>query len=229
MTRALDLEDFSAAGDARSSGVTAEPVATPDPLPEAELEGGNLDAFEQGYRSGWDDCTAHEVEARRHVGADLATALAEVSLTLDAARDEMMSGLQPLFEQIASQLLPAIVAEAVTPVVVDELRRIAEERCTAVVELLASPETCPVIENLVGATPELAVSVIPEPSMAEGQVALRFENQRRDIDLSTAAAQMSEAIRSFAANMSADPSARATSTTGNGSTSVEPPNQQGVA
>jgi flagellar assembly protein FliH len=174
-------------------------------LPESGLEGGNLDAFEQGYRSGWDDCTANEVEERRRVGADLAKAMAEVSMTLDAARDEIMAALQPLFEQIASQLLPAIVAEAVTPVVVEELRRIAEERCSAEVELLASPETCPIIEKLIDTTPELSVSVVPEPALAEGQVSLRFGGQSRDIDLSQAAAQMAEAIRSFAAGMVDDP------------------------
>jgi flagellar assembly protein FliH len=206
MTRALQLEDFGAPGGSTSPEATPAAPPAPEPLPETGLEGGNLDAFEQGYRSGWDDCTANEVEERRRVGADLATALAEISLTLDAARDEMLGALQPLFEQIVAQLLPAIVAEAVTPLVADELRRIAEERCTARVELLAAPETCPVIEKLVDATPDLEVSVMPETTLAEGQVSLRFADQSRDIDLSRAAAQMAEAIRSFATGMAGVPS-----------------------
>ncbi|MFW5654233.1 MAG: hypothetical protein ACOCYW_01115 [Roseicyclus sp.] len=214
MTRALQLEDFGTSTGARSFDVAAETTVSPEPLPETGLEGGNLDAFEQGYRSGWDDCTANEVEERRRVGADLATALAEVSMTLDAARDEMMTALEPLFEAIVSQLLPAIVAEAVTPVVVDELRRIAAERCARNVDLLAAPATCPIIEKLVEATPDLSVSVIPEPALAEGQVTLRFGEQRRDVDLSQAAAQMAEAIRSFAAGMVADPSRPSSVTTG---------------
>jgi flagellar assembly protein FliH len=206
MTRALQLEDFGKAEGHEPFAQAMNAPETPAPLQEASLEGGNLEAFEQGYRSGWDDCTANEVEERRRVGADLAAALAEVSLTLDAARDEMLTALQPLFEQIASQLLPAIVSEAVAPAVVNELHRIAEEQCSGVVQLFASPATCPVIENLANATPDLTVTVIPEESLAEGQVSLRFEDKRRDIDLSTAAAQMAEAIRGFAAQTTAHPS-----------------------
>jgi flagellar assembly protein FliH len=229
MTRALQLEDFGSPGGTWSHDVEFDAPAAPEALPETGLEGGNLDAFEQGYRSGWDDCTANEVEERRRVGADLATALAEVSLTLDAAREEMMSALRPLFEEIVSQLLPAIAAEAVTPLVVEELRRIAEERCTTRVELLASPATCPVIENLVDATPELEVSVVPEPALAEGQVSLRFEEQRRDIDLSQAAAQMAEAIRDFAKGMAADSSHPSSTAMGQDPAMAEPHIQKGVA
>ena len=230
MTRALQLEDFERPGTDLSFGTMTEaPPVQAEQMPEAELEGGNLDAFEQGYRSGWDDCTANEIEERRRVGADLAAALAEVVMTLDAARDEMMSSLQPVFEQIASQLLPAIVAEAVTPVLVEELRRIAEERCARKVELLASPATCPVIENLVAATPDLTISVIPEATMAEGQVTLRFEEQRRDIDLSAAAEQMAEAIRSFSAGMVDDRTGHPRSVEQISSPATEPNMQQGVA
>lgn len=226
MTRALQLEDFGAPGSARGPEAAPEAPAA-EALPETALEGGDLDAFEQGYRSGWDDCAANEVEERRRVGADLATALAEISLTLDAARDEMLGAVQPLFEQIVAQLLPAIVAEAVTPLVADELRRIAEARCTARVDLLAAPETCPVIEKLVDANPDLEISVIPEAALAEGQVSLRFADQSRDIDLSHAAAQMAEAIRCFANGMvGASPDA---STADALSAAAEPHIQKGVA
>ncbi|MEE4208699.1 MAG: hypothetical protein V2I43_05485 [Parvularcula sp.] len=229
MTRALQLEDFGTAdGHEPFAPAMAAPDA-PESLPETALEGGNLDAFEQGYRSGWDDCTANEVEERRRVGADLATALAEVSLTLDAARDEMLTALQPLFEQIASQLLPAIVSEAVAPAVVYELRRVAEEQCSGVVQLFASPATCPVIEKLVDATPDLSISVIPEPTLAEGQVSLQFEDKRRDIDLSTAAAQMAEAIRSFAAQTLVDPTAASASLENDTPAAVDPSIRKGVA
>lgn len=229
MTRALQLEDFGSGEIAPSFDAEPAAPAEPEPLPEATLEGGNLDAFEQGYRSGWDDCTANEVEERRRVGADLATALAEVSLSLDAARDEMLTALEPLFEQIASQLLPAIVSEAVAPAVVEELNRIAEERCSGTVQLVASPATCPVIEKLVDAQPDLTVSVMPEPALADGQVSLRFADMHRDIDLSAAAAQMADAIRSFTASMIAEPAMGGVDADDDPRPAAEPSMQKGVA
>ena len=229
MTRALQLEDFGKPESYEPVSPATDVPAAPAPLQETTLEGGNLEAFEQGYRSGWDDCTANEVEERRRVGADLGAALAEASLTLDAARDEMLTALQPLFEQIASQLLPAIVSEAVAPAVVNELRRIAEEQCSGVVQLIASPATCAVIENLADATPDLTVTITPEPSLADGQVSLRFEDKRRDIDLSTAAAQMAEAIRRFAAHTIADPSVAFASSDDDIPAAADPIIHKGVA
>jgi flagellar assembly protein FliH len=207
MTRALRLEDFGRTAAAESAASAPEP-APPPPPPEPDA--GGLEAFEQGYKNGWDDCIANENEERRRIGADLAAALQEIEHSAHAVREEMLAGLVPLLEQIASQLLPSVAAEAVAPVVVAELERIASAQLATEAQLVAAPATVPVIENLVAATPELAVDVFPEPAYAEGQVSLRFADQRRDIDLSDAAGRMARAIRDFAAEMVGDGNAAGT-------------------
>jgi len=194
MTRALSLPDFDEVGG------TAQPVApTQEPTtPEgAASEEDRLAVFEQGYRSGWDDCLAAETEERGRIAADLATNLRDLSASYESVRADVLSALGPLFDAVLSRLLPELVAEAVAPVVRDELLRIAQEASAASVDLVAAPVAVPRLENLVAQIPDLRIRLRPEPAYAEGQVSVRFGTERRDVDLSGAAQQMAEAIRDF--------------------------------
>jgi flagellar assembly protein FliH len=208
MIRALRLDDFSVEPDAGlplAATAPPEPVApAPDPLPEADLHGESLDAFEQGYRSGWDDCIANETEERRRVAADLAKALKEISATAEQIRAELLRDLSPLFEQIVAQLLPALEAEALAPVLREELVRIAASRMATDLRIVAAPASRPVIEHLLSEVELPDTEIVTEPAYAEGQVSLRFAGQRRDVDLSEAVRQMSETMRAFAAGSAAE-------------------------
>lgn len=220
MTRALILEDFGPVGhgrDAISDAVPAPKAQAPvdggpvaltartaalEDAADAGPEGADLEAFEQGYRSGWDDCIANEQEERRRIGADLAKALSEAALMAEAVRAEMLSGLAPLLEQIARQLLPAMAADAILPQLCEEVDQIARTHVETHLEILASPAACPAIERLLSGGPVTDLAVTPEPAFADGQVVLRFAGQRREIDLSGAVVRMSEAIRAFSSDAS---------------------------
>ncbi len=205
MTRALTLEDFGqpeGRPDPSSDlpfPVPDAPSATPADAVQQEAETTGLDAFEQGYRSGWDDCIANETEERRRIGADLGVALSEISLSAETIRRELLASIAPVLDGIAAQLLPRMASEAVAPVVMEEIRAIVSGQGPMTLEVLASPQKCATIESLIQTATELAVTVVPEPAFAEGQVSIRFGDQRRDIDLSDAAARMADLIRTFAA------------------------------
>jgi hypothetical protein len=63
MTRTLILEDFGAATtppEPTSYGCSIEELTSRPEQPDADPDPAGLDAFEQGYQSGWDDCIANE-------------------------------------------------------------------------------------------------------------------------------------------------------------------------
>jgi flagellar assembly protein FliH len=190
VTRALALEDFTA-----GSG----PPPMRPPAPEGAAQEAALAAYEDGYRNGWDDCARAEAESRHHVGADLAAALREMTMTHAEARAEVLASLGPLFEEIAGSLLPALAAAAVAPAVVAELRAAAAAGAAGRAVLIAAPGALPALERLLPAAPDLEVELRGEPAYAEGQVSLRFGAERRDIDLGEAADRMAAAIRAFVA------------------------------
>lgn len=197
MTRALILEDF---GD--------DPALTPASFPasaQAKSDEDRLAIYEGGYQSGWDDCAAAEAESQRRIGAELTANLQDLSRTYAEARRDVLAALGPLFEQMAAQLLPTLAAEAVAPAVIADLLEAATHATDADIVLMAAPAAVPGLERLIEAQDGLAISVLSEPAFAEGQVSIRFGDERRDIDLTDAADRMAAAIRSFAGQAGADP------------------------
>lgn len=200
MIRAVSLEDFSeTASGAVLPGAAAQPPRPDDPDT-------TLAAFEEGYRNGWDDCTKAEAETHRRIGADLATSLQEVALTYAEARQDVLTALGPLFEEMASQLLPRLAAEALSPAVIAELRAAASGATAARPVLVTAPAALPSLERLIAQDESLDVELRAEPAYAEGQVSIRFGTERRDIDLTDAARRMAEAIRAFVAQEAGPPS-----------------------
>lgn len=195
MIRTLRLEDF--AGLTPAHAQSAPPPQEVPASPEASDDA--MAAFDEGYRSGWEDCAKAEAESHRRIGADLAANLRDLSLSYAEARSDVLAALGPLFEDMAAQLLPRLAVEAVAPAVIAELRAAAQTATAAQAVLLAAPGAMPALAQLVATQEGLEIELRPEPAYAEGQVSIRFGSERRDIDLSDAARRMAEAIRAFVA------------------------------
>jgi flagellar assembly protein FliH len=193
MIRILALEDFQPI-DMSGPAMASESEDTGNENQEATLA-----AFDEGYRNGWDDCAKAEAETHRRIATDLAANLQDISLTYAEARQDVLNSLGPLFEDIAAQLLPSLAAEAIAPVVVAELQAAAHGAARGRAVLIASPSALPALERLIAEQGLPEVDLHAEPAYAEGQVSIRFDDERRDIDLSGAAQRMAEAIRSFVA------------------------------
>jgi len=199
MTRLLTLPDFETVTDHARPEAPEPSAATP------VSDDDRLAAYEAGYQSGWDDCTAAEAEQQRRMSADLASNLADMQFTYAEARRDVLTALGPLFEDMAALLLPRLAAEAIAPTVIAELEAVANRASEASISLLAAPQTVPVLERLAEAEPRLDIQIKPEPAFAEGQISVRFDGQRCDIDLSEAAERMAAAIRAFAQDSQQDP------------------------
>lgn len=197
MIRALNLEDFTHLTAPLTGPSTALSQAPSQAAPSVEAGEDTMAAFDDGYRSGWEDCAKAEAESQRRIGADLAANLQEMSRSYDEARSDVLAALGPLFEDMAAQLLPRLAAEAIAPAVIAELRAVAETASAAKAVLFAAPTAMPALAQLMATQDGLAIELRAEPAYAEGQVSLRFGTERRDIDLSDAARRMAEAIRAF--------------------------------
>lgn len=199
MIRALTLEDFARPVDGAVNGSIANTQPSDHETANHEPAEDAMAAFDEGYRSGWEDCANAEAENQRKISADLAANLQDLSLSYAEARSDVLTALGPLFEDMAAQLLPALAAEAVAPAVITELRAAAERASSGHAILFASPAAMPALSRLIELEDGLQIELRAEPAYAEGQVSLRFGAERRDIDLSDAARRMAEAIRSFVA------------------------------
>lgn len=185
----LKLEDFS---------LSARAIAAPGEAAfSGDLEAIKLETYETGYRSGWDDASAAREGSETHIAADLERNLKSLSVTYEEARAEVLRGIAPLLQAITSGLLPAIVAEAIVPVVEAELDNILPGLGEASCEIIAAPQSCSRLEKLAEKHMQAEINFRSEPAFAEGQVSLRFATEQREVDLGSAIERIASAIREF--------------------------------
>lgn len=175
----------------------SRPPDTDPGLSTAEAETIRLDAYENGYKSGWDDANAETAASDRRIAADLERSLADLSFTYEEARVEVLSGLRDLLDAIVTGFLPTLAAEAVLPRVASEIETLLNGAGKGECHLLASPDTCRQLEWLAETYIAHDLRIEPEPAYPDGRVTLRFAGEARDIDLSGLQDTLAQAIREF--------------------------------
>lgn len=180
------LEDF--AGLARG---------TPVALTDVTLEEHKLEAFEKGYQAGWDDAAKANSEDTRSISADFAQNLQDLSFTYQEAYSAALDGLQPLFEEIISALLPELMRQSLGVQIVEQLNELARTQPKQTVELLMAPENAPALDAVLEDATAMPLSIVEDASLAEGQIFIRFGSEEREIDLSDIVTQIGTAARGF--------------------------------
>ncbi len=189
--RLLDLEDFGA--PTRNGPVSGTPLAPglaelatmaePGTGPAADAEAMKLEAFENGYRAGWEDATGAAASEQGHIAADLAQNLRDLSFTLAEAQAAVLAEMRPLLREIVAKLLPAAAHASLAGRIADELAALAERAADCPVELVLAPTHADALGARLAADSPLPLTVIAEPSLPEGQAYLRFGQRETAYDM----------------------------------------------
>ena len=180
------LEDFGAYASGKPLSMT-----------DVSLEEYRLEAFEKGYQAGWDDSAKAQSDTVSHVSADLAQNLQELSFTYQEAYSAVLAALRPLLEQTVQQVLPKLAHQSLGAQVVEQLNDLACGHGRLPVEIVAAPTNLAVLETLSEKELPMPVSVIAEPTLADGQVYLRFADKEREVDLGAVLSAIGSAIDGF--------------------------------
>ncbi|AXX99596.1 FliH/SctL family protein [Profundibacter amoris] len=164
---------------------------------ETSFEEHRLEAYEQGYKAGWDDATAAQIEEQYRVAADFARNLQELSFTYHEARNQILGSLKPLFTEMVSKVLPRLAQETLPQSIVDEVLSAAADRTIAEFEIVISPANRPALERLLEDQTALDVNIVEEPTMAEGLAYIRFSETEKQIDLTSVLAGFSQLVEGF--------------------------------
>lgn len=162
------------------------------------LEEHRLEAFEQGYKAGWDDAAAAQSEDQARVAADFARNLQELSFTYHQARGQILGSLEPLLMEMVSKVLPKLASDSLPQTIVDEVLSIAQTQTDAGVQIVISPSNRPALEQLIEETQDtLNITIIEEPSMADGLAYLRFAETEKQIDLDSILTSFSQSVEGY--------------------------------
>ena len=187
MTISHLLEDFSTI----ERGLTVS-------LTDLSLEEQKLESFEAGYKAGWDDAVKAQDEDGRRISSDFANNLHDLSFTYEEAMSGMLRALQPLLTEMVHTVLPKLSRETLGTRVIGMLHDIAKQQGRNPVEIITAPANMTALEPLVAGIEGLPpVTLLPEPTLGEGQVHIRMGDSEHEIDLDAVLAEIDTAVSAF--------------------------------
>lgn len=196
MSRRIALEDFD--------GPAQQTTVRPEPQPQIDQDAIRSAAFEEGYKSGWDDCRAEHLNSEKALSSDLAQAMSDAGVTYRDARRDVLTAIKPLIETIVSQLLPKLASDGLAALVAQELMPLLQEASDLEPELFCAPKVAPIIQNLLQKREDLNFRIRQEPTFTGAQVLIRFGSEAREIDLSEAVAQIGSELETFTERLITD-------------------------
>jgi len=161
------------------------------------LEEHRLEAFEQGYKAGWDDAAAAQSEEQSRVAADFARNLQDLSFTYHQARGQILGSLEPLLKEMVSKVLPKLASNNLSQTIVDEVLAVAQTQTEAGIQIVISPNNRSALERLLESQDSLDITIIDEPSMAEGLAYIRFAQTEKQIDMESVLSGFSQSVDGF--------------------------------
>ncbi|WP_101067128.1 FliH/SctL family protein [Roseovarius salinarum] len=186
MTLARLLEDFGAV-----------PASTAASGNETDLEEYRLEAFEEGYRAGWDDSAAAQAQREDHVAADLAANLQRLSFTYHEAHAHILESIGPLMTEMAETVLPRLAHETLGARIVEIAQSAIRETPGAPVVIVISDTDRAALEKALPDDPGFPVSIREDPDLPSGQVGLNLGNSELEIDLDAVLAGIQHAVSDF--------------------------------
>ena len=181
------LEEFS------TRIISDDPTLTSN----TSLEEHKLEAYEQGYKAGWDDAASAQSDEQSRITSDFARNLQELSFTYHQARGQILTSLEPLLKEMVSKVLPKLVRSNFQQIIVDEAIEIAKENSEAAIEIVIAPTNRPALERLLETKNNLSVSIVEETTMADGLAYLRFADNEKQIDLEGVLSGLSQTVGEF--------------------------------
>lgn len=195
MTALQDLlEDFGLGRPAPDDA----PMPTENMVNESEVEGQKLEAFEKGYRAGWDDAVKAYSDERSHLSAGLGQHLQDLSFTYHEAYGQMMKAVNPLLNEMVTVLLPQVARAALGVHIAEQLEQLTAEIGGAAVEIAVSPNKLEAVSELLDGDFGFPLRLVPDDTLSDEQADIRFGEQERQIDLGELIASVIEAVQGFA-------------------------------
>lgn len=191
MTHRLRLETFDVRRPAEEVG-TGRPADT-----GAGLEEVRLTAYESGYAAGWEDAARAHAEDQFGIRDDLANNLRDLSFTFQEARAHVLRALEPLLVALVDRVLPELARATLGQAVLAEITAAAPIGAGARFLVSVAPQNRAAVEAALGEDPPLAVQLVEDPGLADGQVHLRVGDEERLLDLDAVLVRVRGLIRDF--------------------------------
>lgn len=196
-TASFLYEDFDSAPQASISNVQSGPLT----------EDQRLEAYETGFKAGWDDANAAQGQSLIAAEAGATQTLSDLSFTLAEAKAHTLAALGPLMEQLAKNILPQMAQSSLAILIKEKVLEAAKAEMDGALTLRIAPEDRKAIEAVLEDHQDLPLKLIDEATLVAGQANLDLGRIQHQIDLPALSAEIAAAVSDFYAlqpNLSED-------------------------
>lgn len=165
-------------------------------MPE-DLEVLRLQAYEEGYKAGWDDALAERAEKAEALHAALMQKVEQLSFGYFEARGHILGALRPLFEAMIGTVLPSTARAALAPRVVEALMPLAVPMTEQPVTLRVAPGEGDSLRSAIEGLVLPPLDIVEDPDLRPDEALIDREPQQIHVDLGGIVRDLSAAIDEF--------------------------------
>ncbi|MBD3665522.1 hypothetical protein H9Q16_16435 [Sulfitobacter sp. TSTF-M16] len=181
--------DFGASEDGASLAVEGAHSAADE---DAELE-----AFDTGYRAGWEDAVKALEGGTDAAARGIAQTLQDMAFTLREATAHLHAAMQPLMQQIVNKLLPKIARPVIGAQIIEQIGLLTEQTAEYAIEITVAEDSLEGLQDLLGDQTIGPFTLAGDPKLRIGQAYLRVNQTEREINFDAVLAGISEAFDAF--------------------------------
>lgn len=185
------LEDFG------STRVGPAPEPGGPGISEAEVEGAKLEAFENGYKAGWDDAIKAQSDDRTRISSAFGQHLQDLSFTYHEAYSQVMAAVTPILNEMAGSVLPQVARATLAQHIAEQLDAMTQDIGALEVVIAVAPARREAMEVLLQQDFGFPIALAVDETLNEDQADIRFGETERQIDLGDLIASVTEAVQGF--------------------------------
>ncbi|SFS87757.1 flagellar assembly protein FliH [Sulfitobacter marinus] len=157
----------------------------------------NLQAFENGYQSGWQDATtAHGAEQER-VLAELTQNFQDMQFTYHEARSKLLVSLRPIATAMLEKLLPGVSREALRSNLIEQISEVLAQSTEDSIEINVAPESLSAVQGIVDNQKDLPFTIKENADLGSAQADLRSSGLERHIDIDDMCERITQTLSAF--------------------------------
>lgn len=156
-----------------------------------------LEAFEKGYKDGWEDAERTLIQRQGQVSDALAQNLMDLSFTLNEARASVRKDLSSLLRGVLTSLLPPALEHILGPQILAELETLASESTATTFDVIVATDQKPAVERALAGASIGPARILGSPDQKRDTALIRLGREEREIDLAGALAEIAGMIETY--------------------------------
>lgn len=155
------------------------------------------DAYERGYKAGWDDAFAAAEKEKQDISSELAQNLRDLNFTFAEAKSATASEFDAMIDVLMAEILPDIAKTTLGAQLSQQLRILSKGQQDLTIQLAVADGDAEAVQAILPDVPGVHPDVFVDPQLPTGTVQWRVGSVEQQIDVNRIVKDMDNTVRGF--------------------------------